>query len=188
MNEKKSKVVIVFFDEPNIWRIEKEFNKKLDHYKFFKSLPIYDEDYEDRDEYVEKYKNIELHIYFYWQPGENSSSYRKHLEKLRRRLNSQNIMFTPIETTEKDVDITMINDMIVCLFNIFIKPEEIILCSGDGDFSIILGVAKKYFNVSVTVISREEHCSESLKDLGKTIFIEKFLKENEDLFLNFSNE
>lgn len=176
MTEEKYGIIILFFDKPNMDFIEKEdLRRKIDHNKFFAFL---------------REKGKELHIRFYWQSNKDESPYRQHLKALRLNLQSQGIRFVSIET-DKDVDITIINDMTTVLFDVddsSRRPEKIILCSGDKDFSVALGVAGRRFGVSITVISGRNHCAEVLKDVSdEIIFVEDMVSDNEELLLGSSN-
>ena len=128
MVEEEYGITVLFFDEPNMYFVEKESlaGKKINHNKFFAFLAKNEK---------------ELHVRFYWRPDEDESPYGMHLKQLRVKLQAQGIQFTSIET-DKDVDIAIINDMIITLFDSSTRPKKIILCSGDKAFSVILGLAK----------------------------------------------
>ena len=170
-SEKKYGTTVLFFDKPNMDFIEESLGKKINHDEFFVFLAKNEE---------------ELHVRFYWRSNENESEspYGIHLKQLRIKLQAQGIRFESIET-DKDVDITIMNDMFTILFNSFTRPKKIILCSGDKDFSVILGAAKRLFNITIVVISHESHCAEVLKQIfDKTIFIEDMINNNENLLLD----
>lgn len=151
---------------------EEGLGRKINHDEFFTFL-------------AENEK--ELHVRFYWRSGEEESSYTIHLKQLRIKLQAQGIRFESVET-DKDVDITIMNDMFTVLFdtdNGSRRPEKIILCSGDKAFSVILGAAKRWFDVPTTVISGENNCAEVLKKIAQEIiFIEDIINKNENLLLN----
>jgi len=177
MLEEKYGTTILLFDEPNIRFVEEKSlgGKKIDHNKFFAFLAE---------------KEEELLVRFYWRPNKNESPYGKHIGQVREKLQAKGIGFISIET-EKDVDISMLNDMFTMLFDVSHssrKPKKIILCSGDKAFCVILGAAKRKLGVSTTVISGRNHCAEILKEiLDEVIFIEDIVKENEGLLLNSSS-
>lgn len=167
-------VTVLFFDKPNMDFVEKGLDRKIDHYKFFTFLAQ---------------NENELHVRFYWRTDENeySSPYTGHLKQLRINLQAYGVRFESIET-DKDVDIAILNDIFTILFGRSTKPAKVILCSGDKAFSIMLGEAKRRFDIPTTVISGKNHCAEILKIvLDETIFIEDIIRENENLLLNSSN-
>ncbi len=175
MSEEKYGITVVFFDKPNMDFVEEALGGKINHDKFFAFL-------------AENEKEKELHVRFYWQ--NNDSIYGKHLKQLRVKLQAQGIRFISVET-EKDVDITMMNDMFTMLFDVnnnSLRPEKIILCSGDKAFSIILGAAKRRLGISITIISGVNQCAEVLKQIFKdTIFIEDMINNNKNLILDSLN-
>ncbi|XOB42480.1 MAG: NYN domain-containing protein [Candidatus Nealsonbacteria bacterium] len=177
MSEEKHGRTILFFDKPNMDFIEKEdLRRKINHNKFFAFF---------------KKEKEELYIRFYWQSNEVESPYRKHLNLLRDYLLAvDGIHFISIET-DKDVDIAILNDMLTILFDVddnSQRPKKIILCSGDKDFGAILGMTKRRLNnVQITVVSGENHCSETLKDISdEIIFVEDMVKNDENLLLGSS--
>lgn len=177
MSEKRCGMhTVLFFDKPNIDFVEEEtLGQKINHDEFFTFLA------EDEKE---------LHVRFYWRSSEGESSYRKHLKQLRINLQAQGVRFESVET-DKDVDIAMLNDMFTMLFDTddsSTRPAKIILCSGDKAFSVILGAAKRRFDIPTTVMSGKNHCAQVLKIvLYETIFIEDIVGRNENLLFNSSD-
>jgi uncharacterized LabA/DUF88 family protein len=179
--EKRGMYTILFFDKPNMDFVEKEtLGQKINHDEFFGLLAAKEEEKEGKGEF---------HIRFYWQSNEDESPYGKHLKQLRIKLQAQGIRFISIETG-KDVDIAMLNDMFTILFDVddgSRRPKKIILCSGDKAFSVILGAAKRRFDIPTTVISGRDHCAEVLRNvLGETLFVEDMVRDNEELLLGSS--
>jgi len=171
VSEEEDGITILFFDKPNISYVEEEtLGQKINHEEFFTFLA----------------KKRELHVRFYWRSNESESSYGVHLRQLRINLQAQGVRFESIET-DKDVDIAMLNDMFTMLFDTddsSAKSANIILCSGDKAFSVILGAAKRRFDIPTTIISGKNHCAEVLKKIAQeVIFIEDMVDDNESLLL-----
>ena len=176
-DEEKYKITFVFFDKPNMRFTLKILGKKINHDAFFSFLAKNENENEKK-----------LQVCFYWQSdGNEESSYGKHLNQLRMKLMAKRIRFESVGT-DKDVDLTIINDIFFALISGFPRPEKIILCSGDKSFSVALGMAKEIYSIPITVISGEKNCAEVLKNIAQEIiFIEDMINNNENLFFNYSN-
>jgi len=177
--EGKTGKTLIFIDNDNLFIEQIHINKRVDLTNFFKFLA------ECRDN--------KTFIYFYYTPGDidkANSSFMGFLRfisrKLWRQLEREGIYFKdfPSAKTRGGVDSMIIYDLAEILHREENSIEEIVLVSGDGDFTESLEDAKAK-GIQIKIIGGKESISESLKKIAdKVLCLEDILEQHKELVRN----
>ena len=176
----EEKIRRVFVDSENLWGFPKDTGIEVDQIQLSKLLA----------------KGRSTQIFYFFSPREISQKetpeergflgylyflfdeYREELEKVG----------IPVEIfPARSVDVKVVSRIARTLLREKDKIGEIVLVSGDGDFSEILELAKKE-GVKVKVVAGKKSCSPRLKNIAdETFFIEDLIEEHSELILRPSS-